>query len=91
MALQVEGGCPGSWSSPGPGRAGGQSCMSQAQGNTGQGRFCLQAGRSNAQHISGVCAAPTLPHEGGGSAPASVLETIHLGPLVLLVFHSPIS
>ena len=31
MALQVEGECPASWSSPGPGRAGGRSCISQAQ------------------------------------------------------------
>ena len=60
-------------------------------GTQDSGGSVSEAGCSNAQHISGVWAAPTLRSEGGGSAPASVLETIHLGPLVLLVFHSPIS
>ena len=68
MALQVEGGCPGSRSSPGPGRAGGQSCRSQAQ--RGHRTVEVLPPRLAARtHISGVWAVPTcvlrtvaLPH-----------------------------
>lgn len=90
MALQVEGGCPGSQGSPGQGRADGWSSMSQAQ--WGPRTVEILPLRSAARtHISGVWAAPSLMSEGGGSASASVLETVHLGHLILPASHSPIS